>query len=867
MTAAELAAEADRLVGVEPRRARQVAARAASSARAGGDAVAEAAAYRADALAALALGRLVEATAAIERAVRIAERAGETQAAGEARITLAVMRYLHGKTTAALRQLDRAEEQLKGPLVGRLLMQRGLILQECGRATEALAAYRDAVPLLRAAEDRSRLARLHNNRGILHVMRGGFRAAYLDLSAAHDLHHELGQEGMAADALWNLGFLAARQGDVPEALGRYDEAEAVHRRLGTPNPELLLDRCEVLLAVGLIDEARATAERAVPALRADSMAARAAEGMLLLAQAELADGSPTEAQDAATRAARSFARQRRPQWALLARSVALRADERRKMPPQILRPRALRLAAELDRADWRAPALDARLVAARAALDLGATKTARRELRAASAARRGGPLALRIRAWYAEALLRTADGNLIGAERALRAGLDAVDRERATVGATELRVHMASHGGDLALLGVELAEKSGSAGKVLAWTERWRAGALHMVPARPPEDAELADSLAELRRASADAETALLEGRPTGPPLARKSALEQRVRQLARHSSGTRMATMSGPPRIDELAAAAGDSVLIEFADFRGTLLAVTIRDGRMKLHRLGSTDAVIRAGESARFALRRLATGHGESETARQALATAADRLDAALFRPLDLDDRALVVIPPGSLHSLPWRVLPSAAGRPITVAPSAASWLRASRVPVPDPTGRVLLVAGPRLPAAQQEVAALAELYPAARVLTGDAATAEATLHGLDGAAIAHVAAHGRLRRDNALFSAFDCADGPITVYELERLRAAPALVVLSACQSGVASVAAGDELMGSTAALFSLGTRSIIATVVPVDDSATAPLMAALHAELRDGRSPAVALATVAEHTADPATVAGFVCYGAG
>jgi CHAT domain-containing protein len=177
------------------------------------------------------------------------------------------------------------------------------------------------------------------------------------------------------------------------------------------------------------------------------------------------------------------------------------------------------------------------------------------------------------------------------------------------------------------------------------------------------------------------------------------------------------------------------------------------------------------------------------------------------------------------------------------------------------------VLLVAGPRLPAARQEVAALAGLYPAARVLTGDAATAEATLRGLDGADIAHVAAHGRLRRDNALFSAFDCADGPITVYELERLRAAPALVVLSACQSGVAAVAAGDELMGSTAALFSLGTRSIIATVVPVDDSATAPLMAALHAELRDGRSPAVALATVAEHTADLATVAGFVCYGAG
>src|SRR2546430_6696351 len=35
-----------------------------------------------------------------------------------------VMLYRQGRTTAALRQLDRAEEQLDGPLVGRLLIDR-----------------------------------------------------------------------------------------------------------------------------------------------------------------------------------------------------------------------------------------------------------------------------------------------------------------------------------------------------------------------------------------------------------------------------------------------------------------------------------------------------------------------------------------------------------------------------------------------------------------------------------------------------------------------------------------------------------------------------------------------------------------------
>lgn len=135
------------------------------------------------------------------------------------------------------------------------------------------------------------------------------------------------------------------------------------------------------------------------------------------------------------------------------------------------------------------------------------------------------------------------------------------------------------------------------------------------------------------------------------------------------------------------------------------------------------------------------------------------------------------------------------------------------------------------------------------------------------LDGADIAHIAAHGRLRRDNALFSAIACADGPLTVYDLERLRAAPTLVVLSVCQSGVASVTAGDELMGFTASLFALGTRSIVATVVPVEDYATAPLMAALHEQLRAGDGPAAALATAAARVADPVSSAGFVCYGTG
>ena len=57
---------------------------------------------------------------------------------------------------------------------------------------------------------------------------------------------------------------------------------------------------------------------------------------------------------------------------------------------------------------WRAQELDARLIAARVALALGDLGTVRRELRHVAAARTRGGTELRIRAWYAEALLRLA---------------------------------------------------------------------------------------------------------------------------------------------------------------------------------------------------------------------------------------------------------------------------------------------------------------------------------------------------------------------------------------------------------------------------------------------------------------------------
>ncbi len=176
----------------------------------------------------------------------------------------------------------------------------------------------------------------------------------------------------------------------------------------------------------------------------------------------------------------------------------------------------------------------------------------------------------------------------------------------------------------------------------------------------------------------------------------------------------------------------------------------------------------------------------------------------------------------------------------------------------------GRVALVAGPQLPGADAEVGELSALYPDATVLTGAAATAVGVMAALEEADLVHLAAHGSFRADSPLFSSVLLADGPLTVYDLERLRRAPSVVVLSACEAAVAAVHDGDELLGTAAALLALGVRSVIAPLMPVPDAATTAVMVGLHHRLRAGERPAEALAHAGEGQ-DLAAAVAFVCIG--
>jgi CHAT domain-containing protein len=178
-------------------------------------------------------------------------------------------------------------------------------------------------------------------------------------------------------------------------------------------------------------------------------------------------------------------------------------------------------------------------------------------------------------------------------------------------------------------------------------------------------------------------------------------------------------------------------------------------------------------------------------------------------------------------------------------------------------------MVAAGPGLPGAEAEATAVAALHRVT-ALAGTAATVETVTARLDGAKLAHLAAHGHIHPNNPLFTSLRFADGPLTVYDLKQLRRAPQLVVLAACDMGRPTVRSGDELLGLSATFLALGTRHVIAPMVSVPDAETAPLMIAFHRFLAAGVSVAAALARAQQqlggtHPAAIAAAAGFVSIG--
>ncbi|MGD0608035.1 MAG: CHAT domain-containing protein [Streptosporangiaceae bacterium] len=833
----------------------------------------------------------------LRAALRLARRISSAEREADVLATLGVALIYAGKTTAGLAALDQSLNQAQaqaqaqalnqggrrsnGVLVARVLLRRGLALWTLGRYAAALDDLRQAVVGLRRAGDLLWTARALNARAMAYLAVGSTSRADADFATAGRLSADSGQELEAVYAMHNRGLAAFSSGDLTTALSHLDAATSHYRTLQVSVPPLVIDRCAVLLAAGLAQDALAEADRALrdlELLRRPST--HQAELLLTAANCALAAGRPQAAQDWAQSAHDLFRSQQSTWWQAHAARVLVQARYAAGAASSGLLREANRAAAQLD-ALGASDATQAHLLAGRVALALGRHADADRHLAAAAAARRQrrGPALARASGYLGEALRAEAAGRSRRMLAACRRGLDVLDEHRFTLGASELRAQATVHGTELAALAQRHALRSGRPRLLLTWSERWRATA-HAVPAvRPMADAELNDSLAALRDVTKRVEEARRKGLPN-PNLQRE---QQRLEATVRASALRAQGTLAGHGRIafsaGDLLAALGDAQLIEIVDIDGDLHVLTCgkeaRRGRGEVRQFaaGRTSDAVRAADFARFALRRLARSRpgDDPASALSILAGAGPKLQDALLGPAvrHLGDGPVIIVPPGRLQSIPWAVLPALGDRVISVAPSAGSWLRAHAAAPPD-RRHVTLARGPGLVSDGAEVPLVARLYDDVTVLAGREATAEKVLHALDGAWLAHIAAHGIFRADSPLFSSLRLHDGPLTVYDFERLHRAPYRLVLSSCDSGVLAPAGADELLGLVSSLLPLGTAGIIAAIVPLNDQAVVPMMVDLHRFLRAGQTLAESVYHVRRRVSDPvqqATAVSLVTLGAG
>lgn len=812
------------------------------------------------------LGDYAEAVTSFRQSISLSVSHGLLDAEASARAHLAPSLLARGDTTGAEAEIAAAWERSSVATRGIVALRDGLVQGRTGRLNEALAVFQRAQRWLEETDDQYSLALLHLYRGTVLAYQGNEAEAIDSLAMAEHISRTRDLPVLTAIATHNMGFALARLGNLPEALAVFARTRLTYAELGRTGRYVAVleaDRCEVLLLAGLVAEARDGARDAVDTLVAAGDTAHLMECRLLLARALLAGGDYAAAAAEASTAAEEFKAASRPPWAAQAGYVAVQAQvlecqESTAPSPSLLDP-CVSIAAELEAASWPVEAAHVHTFAGRIALALGRPEVARAELGRAAAARTRGTADLRAQAWLADALIRLAEGDRSGAKRSLSRGMAVVDDYRASLGATELRVHAASHGADLARHRIRMALEDRRAMDVLRWAERWRAGALRRPSVRPPNDERLASDLTQLRVARSELRTVRLHSgdRDLDHILQTRIAeLERSIRDRTLEASDDMVAT--GRVDVGAVKTALGERWLVEFIAVEGELYAVTVTCDRVRLHHLGSAQ-IAEEKQYLLFAIRRVMSTLAASHM----LSATAARLDQALIHPLGVPDGvALVVVPTGLLHGLPWAALPSLAGRPITVAPSAAVWLgeRTWR-----PAGHaVTVIAGPQLPGASEEVRQVAEQYLAARTLTGPDATAAAVAAALEDTDIAHLAAHGSFRADSPLFSSILLADGPLTVYELERLQRAPQTVVLASCDAAVSAVHLGDELLGTATALIGLGVRWVIAPVMRVPDYQTAPFMVALHRRMLAGDSPPAALAH-ARPDQNQAVAAAFICIG--
>ena len=207
----------------------------------------------------------------------------------------------------------------------------------------------------------------------------------------------------------------------------------------------------------------------------------------------------------------------------------------------------------------------------------------------------------------------------------------------------------------------------------------------------------------------------------------------------------------------------------------------------------------------------------------------------------------QCLLVVPHGKLGAISFAALHDGdryLGEQIeiAVAPSLAVAAQVLARRAPTITAPLVLADTQRLVHASLEASIVQQIFPDAAVRSRDDASIDSLRQLGPAADSIHLACHGVFRSDNPVFSALELADGNFSALDAEKLGLVNPLVVLSACDSGLATETEGDEVFGLVRAFLIGGASRVVASLWPVDDETTVQWMTVFYQSLRSGTTPA-------------------------
>ena len=785
------------------------------------------------------LGRYDEAIRTGRTALKVLAAAGDNLAAGKIEMNLSNIVSRRSQHSEAVRYCMSARRRFikAGEKSWQAMAENGLAnsYMELNQFAKAEQYYKTAVNTACQLKMHVTEAEIEASLGNLALMRGDYPAALRSLEISRQRYDELDMPHQSAIAELEIADIYAELNLTTEAIEIYNRIATIFARLKLRAEEARarLNLGRVLMRTRDFQGTKRSLTKALKLFERERNPSGSVVSILSLAEAELELGKQTEAKQLLDSASKLIAVDENPRSVV--RFELLNGIEK---------------------------------------LTSGKVAKSRKHLEQATklAKKNNHPEALRIgETWLGRAFLK--DGDLSNSARHFRKAIEVVERQLGRLAGDEFNMSYSGTRLDAySDLGKLLLSRN-RIGKAFEAFEMGRSRSLLDRHANK-KGRDKATKKLIAQAANARAELNLLYRRADVSPPNVLHRLRSHITRAERSLAGL-------DRQINSLAATARDkkanredftlltlrsalgasTSLVEYVVLDGKVGAFVVTSDRVAfLPSLASESEIGELLESLHFQLDTVRYGSAHLERFAAQLKAKTDHILALLhdklFRPLEkyIRGNRLLVVPAGVLNYVPFCALFDGEKyliekSEISHAPSAAVWQQLAERRRRK-LEKFLLVgfADERIPLVESEIKLISKVIPNAKQLAGNAATFSAFAANAGNHDLLHIACHGQFRPDNPMFSSLHLADGWVTVRDLVANRIGAELVTLSACETGISKIFAGEEILGLARGFLSAGARSLIVSLWAVNDTAATKMMPQFYKQISAGDTTAAALRNI-------------------